>query len=110
MQLKKDELSLELEQSSKEKVLMAQNNDKRKREDLKLYYHLLTPKDVYVKYKSFSIEPDNSIHSKVDLQCIKPNGKKEDCGCHYDNLKQRLEFESGLMEIDLDANGKIVFI
>ena len=32
MQLKKDELSLELEQSSKEKVLMAQNNDKRKRE------------------------------------------------------------------------------
>jgi|694.fasta_scaffold95046_4 hypothetical protein len=85
-------------------------NDKRKREDLKLYYHLLTPKDVYVRYKSFSIEPDNSIHSKVDLQCIKPNGKKEDCGCHYDNLKQRLEFESGLMEIDLDANGKIVFI
>lgn len=32
MQLKKDELSLELEQSSKEKVLMAQNNDKRRRE------------------------------------------------------------------------------
>lgn len=32
MQLKKNELSLELEQSSKEKVLMAQNNDKRKRE------------------------------------------------------------------------------
>jgi hypothetical protein len=85
-------------------------NDKRKREDLKLYYHLLTPKDVYVRYKSFSIEPDNSIHSKIDLQCIKPNGEKEDCGCHYDNLKQRLEFESGLMEIDLDANGKIVFI
>jgi hypothetical protein len=26
-------------------------NDKRKREDLKLYYHLLTPKDVYVRYK-----------------------------------------------------------
>lgn len=85
-------------------------NDRRKKEDLKLYYHLLTPKDIYVKYKSFSVEPDNSIRSIVDLQCIKPSGKKEDCGCHYDNLKQRLEFESGLMEIDLDANGKIVFI
>lgn len=32
MQPKKDLLSLELEESSKEKVLMAQNNDKRKRE------------------------------------------------------------------------------
>lgn len=85
-------------------------NDKRKKEDLKLYYHLLTPKDIYVKYKSFSVEPDNSIRSKIDLQCIKPNGKKEDCGCQFDNLKQRLEFESDLMEIDLDANGKIVFI
>lgn len=85
-------------------------NHNGKKEDLKIYYHLLTPKDIYVMYKSFSVEPDNSIRSKVDLQCIKPNGKKEDCGCHYDNLKQRLEFESGLMEIDLDANGNIVFI
>ncbi len=85
-------------------------NDKNKKQDLKLYYHLLTPKDIYVMYKSFSVEPDNSILSKIELMCIKPNGKKEDCGCHYDNLKQRLEFESGLLEIDLDANGKIVFI
>jgi hypothetical protein len=81
-----------------------------KKEDLKLYYHLLTPKDIYVMYKTFSVEPDNSIYSKIEIHCIKPSGKKEDCGCHYDNLKQRLEFESGLMEIDLDANGKIVFI
>ena len=29
---KKDELSIELDQTQKEKVLMAQNNDKRKRE------------------------------------------------------------------------------
>jgi len=85
-------------------------NDKRRKEDLKLYYHLLTPKDIYVRYKSFSVEPDNSIVSKIDMQCIKPNGKKEDCGSQFDNLKQRLEFESQLMEIDLDANGQIVFI
>jgi hypothetical protein len=85
-------------------------NDRRKKEDLKLYYHLLTPKDIYVRYKSFSVEPDNSIVSKIDMQCIKPNGKKEDCSSQFDNLKQRLEFESQLMEIDLDANGKIVFI
>jgi len=85
-------------------------NDKRKKEDLKLYYHLLTPKDIYVRYKSFSVEPDNSIVSKIDMQCIKPNGKKEDCSSQFDNLKQRLEFESQLMEIDLDANGQIVFI
>lgn len=84
--------------------------DNRKRDDLKLFYHLLTPKDIYVRYKSFSIEPDNSIFSKVDMQCIKPSGKKEDCGCQFDNLKQRLEFESQLLEIDLDANGQIVFI
>ena len=85
-------------------------NDRRKKEDLKLYYHLLTPKDIYVRYKSFLVEPDNSIVSKIDMQCIKPNGKKEDCSSQFDNLKQRLEFESQLMEIDLDANGKIVFI
>jgi hypothetical protein len=85
-------------------------NDKKQKEDLKMYYHFLTPKDIYVMYKTFAIEPDNSIYSKVEIYCIKPDGKKEDCGCHYDNLKQRLEFESGLMEIDLDANGKIVFI
>ena len=85
-------------------------NDRRKKEDLKLYYHLLTPKDIYVRYKSFSVEPDNSIVSKIDMQCIKPNGKKEDCSSQFDNLKQRLEFESQLMEIDLDAKGQIVFI
>jgi RNA-binding protein YhbY len=32
IQVNKDELSLELEQTQKEKVLMAQNNEKRKRE------------------------------------------------------------------------------
>lgn len=32
VRVNKDELSIELEQTQKEKVLMAQNNDKRKRE------------------------------------------------------------------------------
>lgn len=86
------------------------SNDKRRKEDLKLYYHLLTPRNIYVRYKSYSVEPDNSIVSKIDMQCIMPDGKNEDCVSKFDNLKQRLEFESQLMEIDLDANGKIVFI
>jgi hypothetical protein len=85
-------------------------NNKRNNEDLKIYYHFLTPKDIYIMYKTFSVEPDNSILSRIDLHCIKPDGKKEDCASNFDNLKQRMEFESGLMEIDLDANGKIVFI
>jgi hypothetical protein len=85
-------------------------NDKRQKKDLKLFYNLLTPKDVYVKYTSYSLEPDNGIKSEVSLKCIKPNGSKMNCVEQFDNLKQRLEFESNLIEIDLDANGNIVFV
>jgi hypothetical protein len=84
--------------------------DKRQKKDLKLLYSLLTPKDIYVKYTSYALEPDNGISSEVNIKCIKPDGSRMNCVEQFDNLKQRLEFESNLIEIDLDANGKIVLV
>jgi hypothetical protein len=80
------------------------------KKDLKFFYNPLTPKDIYVRYSTFTLQPDNSINSEVILSCIKPNGKKTDCDGQFDNLKQRLEFESQFLEIDLDANRNIVFV
>lgn len=77
---------------------------------VKLLYNPLTPQEVYVAYTSFKVLDDNSIESKVELDCIKPDGSTDDCSTQFDNLKQRLEFESKLIEIDLDANGKIVIL
>jgi hypothetical protein len=80
------------------------------RKDLKLFYNPLTPKDVYVRYSTFSLQPDNSISSEIILKRIKPDGSKTDCADQFDNLKQRLEFESQFLQIDLDANRNIVFV
>lgn len=84
--------------------------DKRKRNTLKLFYHIDTPKDVYVKFRSYSVEPDNSIFSEEITQCIKPDGSKVDCAKQFENLKQKMEFESGLLEIDLDSRGNIMIL
>lgn len=80
------------------------------RKDLKIFYNPLMPKNVYLRYTSFSLENDNSISSNVTLSCIKPDGSKENCEDQFDNLKQRLEFESQFLPIDLDANRNIVFL
>ena len=85
-------------------------SDKKTKQDLKIFYHLLTPKDIYVRYSSYQLEPDNSIVSSVSVKCIKPNGSVMNCVDQFDNLKQRLEFESQFIEIDLDANGNIVML
>tara|TARA_R110002124_G_scaffold71936_2_gene192394 strand:- start:200 stop:529 length:330 start_codon:yes stop_codon:yes gene_type:complete len=84
-------------------------NEGRKK-DLKMFYHPLTPKDVYVKYTSFGLEPDNSIYSEIVVKCIKSDGKSEDCIKQFDNLKQRMGFESDFLEIDLDGNGNLIFV
>ncbi len=84
--------------------------DKIKKDDLKLFYHPLTPNDVYVKYTIFQLEPDNSIYSEVVVRCIKSDGSLENCTTQFDNLKQRMEFESDFVEIDLDANGNLIFV
>lgn len=84
--------------------------DKRKKNTLKLYYHIDTPKDVYVKYLSYGVEADNSIFTEEVVECIKPDGTKYNCANLFDNLKQKMEFNSGLFEIDLDANGNIIFV
>lgn len=80
------------------------------KKDLKIFYNPLMPKNVYIRYTSFFLEPDNSISSNVTLSCIKPDGSKGNCADDFDNLKQRLEFESQFLQIDLDANRNIVFI
>ncbi len=84
--------------------------DKRKKNSLKLYYHISTPKDVYVKFLSYSVEPDNSIFSEEITQCIKPDGSKMNCAEQFENLRQKMEFESGLLEIDLDSRGNIMIL
>ena len=82
----------------------------KQRQDLKLFYSVLTPKDVYVKYTSYSLLPDNGIESSNKILCIKPDGSNMNCVEQFDNMKQRLEFESNLIEVDLDNNGKLVFV
>jgi hypothetical protein len=81
-----------------------------RRKDLKIFYNPLTPKDVYIRYTTFILQSDNGIHSEIILSCIKPDGSKTDCADQFDNLKQRLEFESQFLQIDLDANRNIVFV
>lgn len=83
--------------------------DKNKKSELKLFYTALTPKDVYVKYVSYELMPDNGISSTYTLMCIKQDGQTKDCLDKFRTMNERLEFESNLIEIDLDANGNIVF-
>jgi hypothetical protein len=81
-----------------------------RKKDLKFYYHPLTPKDIYLKYKSYGVEPDGSIYSEMEVKCIKTNGNTMDCQANFNNLKERMGFESDFIEIDLDANGNVIFM
>lgn len=80
------------------------------KKDLKFYYHPLKPNNIFIKYKSYSIEQDGSIFSEIEVMCIDRSGKIDSCANDFDNLKQRMEFESDFIEIDLDANGNIIFL
>ena len=84
--------------------------NKQQKNDLKLYYSALTPKDIYVKYTAYSLQPDNSIDSELKVHCIKPDGSKMNCIDQFDDLRQRMQFETTFVEVDLDANGNIVFV
>jgi len=84
--------------------------DNRQRQDLKLFYSLYSPKDIFVKYTSYSLMDDNGITSSSEILCIKPDGSTGDCIEQFDTMKQRIEFESNLIQVDLDANGKIYFV
>jgi len=83
--------------------------NKKKKEDLQFLYHSLTPNKVYVKYTVYGLEDDGSIYSENNLVCINPNGKVMDCENDFNNIKERMAFEYGLIEIDLDANANVVF-
>ncbi len=84
--------------------------NRQQKKDLKIFYNPLTPNDVYVKYTAYSLQPDNSIESEVRVHCIKPNGSKMNCAEQFEDLRQRMQFESNFIEVDLDANGNIVFV
>jgi hypothetical protein len=84
--------------------------NKQQKRDLKIFYNLLTPKEIYVKYTSYSLHPDNSIESEIIVHCIKPNGSISNCADKFENLRERMQFESNFIEVDLDANGNIVFV
>lgn len=84
--------------------------DKKQRQDLKLFYNLYSPKDIFVKYTSYRLLDDNGIDSSCEILCIKPDGSNGDCIEQFDNMKQRIEFESNLIQVDLDNNGKIYFV
>ena len=83
--------------------------DKKKNKSLKMFYHMDTPKDIYVRYITYGVEPDNSIYSEEIIECIKPDGSKVNCATQFDNLKQKMQFNSGLLEIDLDSKGNLIF-
>ncbi|GEM_PF-1546667 len=84
--------------------------NKQKKDDLKFLFHPLTPNDIYVKYTSYSLEPDNSVESVIKLICISPNGNLRGCEQDFQTLSQRMEFESGFIEVDLDANANLIFV
>jgi hypothetical protein len=44
------------------------------------------------------------------VHCIKPDGSKMNCVEQFDDLRQRMQFESNFIEMDLDGNGNIVFV
>jgi len=46
----------------------------------------------------------------VVIRCIKRDGSVDNCALQFDNLKQRMQFESEFLEIDLDGNGNLIFI
>tara|TARA_B100000989_G_C19390582_1_gene405551 strand:+ start:405 stop:728 length:324 start_codon:yes stop_codon:yes gene_type:complete len=106
----KHKLTKQQIQSMHEHLSKLTYKDKSKKSTLKFLYHIDTPKDVYVKYLSYSVEPDNSIFSEEITQCIKPDGSKMDCAEQFENLRQKMEFESGLLEIDLDSRGNIMIL
>ena len=45
--------------------------DKKKKKSLKMFYHMDTPKDIYVRYIAYGIEPDND-YLRI-IECIKPD-------------------------------------
>lgn len=84
--------------------------NKNKKEDLQFFFHPLTPSDIYVKYTSYGLEPDNSILSIVNVICIKPDGVSRSCDMDFKFLSERMEFESGFIEVDIDANANLIFV
>jgi len=86
------------------------SDEKSENKKVSLLFNPRTPKDIYVSYLSYDLLDDNSVSSQVELICIKEDGSVVDFANKFDNLNQRLEFESQLLEVDLDANAKIVIL
>ena len=82
--------------------------DERSRKNVQILYSIHTPKDIYVKYTSYELLEDNSISSVYILNCIMPDGTVNDCDTKFKTLSERLEFESQMIEMDIDANCNLV--
>ena len=85
-------------------------NGKKENSKLKFYYNALTPKYIYFSYVYYSLNNDNSINSTLMLMKIAPDGKVENMRDNADNYNTVLQLFNDFIEIDLDANGKIVFV
>lgn len=94
---------------SLQQILQNLGDSKAKRE-LKFMYTALTPNKVYAKYTSYEVMDDNSILSKEEVKCVDKNGKVSDCLNNFDNLNQKVQFLSELIEISFDANGNIIIL
>lgn len=81
-----------------------------KQQNLKFFFHPYTPNNIYVKYTTYSLEPDNSIMSTTNTICIMLNGEKRNCDFDFDTLQQKVQFESDFIEVDLDANANLIFV
>lgn len=77
---------------------------------VKFMYTALSPENIYVKYVDFKLLEDNSILSKEEVKCVQKNGVISDCLNNFENLNQRLQFLSELVEVDFDANNNIIFV
>jgi hypothetical protein len=80
------------------------------RRDMKFLFHPSTPKDIYVKYTSYSLDDDNGIHSTLDVVCINPDGTKSDCYEQFKSVREQMAFSSDFIEVGLDSQGRMILL
>jgi len=88
--------------------LSGMTSDQRSEKKVQILYSFLTPKEIYIKYVSYELLGDNSISSQTVLKCISPDGATSDCESKFRTLNERLEFESQMIEMDIDANCNLI--
>jgi hypothetical protein len=80
------------------------------RRDLKFLFHPHTPKEIYVKYTSYSLDDDNGINSKMEVVCVHPDGRRSDCYEQFESVREQMAFAKDFVEIGLDAQGRMLLL